>query len=52
MATIRRSGSGWKALIRKKEYAGPKAKTFRTKNQAQLCANAVEVKVLDTWPVL
>ncbi len=42
MATIRRSGSGWKALIRKKEYVGPKAKTFRSKAQAQLWANAVE----------
>ena len=42
MATIRRSGSGWQALIRKKEYVGPKAKTFRSKAQAQLWANAVE----------
>ena len=42
MATIRRSGSGWQALIRKKEYIGPKAKTFRSKAQAQLWANAVE----------
>ena len=42
MATIRRSGSGWQALIRKKEYQGQKAKTFRSKAQAQLWANAVE----------
>ena len=42
MATIRRSGSGWQALIRKKEYVGPKAKTFSSKAQAQLWANAVE----------
>ena len=42
MATIRRSGSCWQALIRKKEYVGPKAKTFRSKAQAQLWANAVE----------
>ena len=42
MATIRRSGSSWQALIRKKEYLGPKAKTFRSKAQAQLWANAVE----------
>ena len=42
MATIRRSGSGWQALIRKKEYVGPKAKTFRSRAQAQLWANAVE----------
>ncbi len=31
MATIRRSGKGWQALIRKKDYLGPKAKTFRSK---------------------
>ena len=42
MATLRRSGSGWQALIRKKQYLGPKAKTFRSKAQAQLWANAVE----------
>ena len=42
MATKSRSGSGWQALIRKKEYVGPKAKTFRSKAQAQLWANAVE----------
>ena len=42
MSTIRRSGSGWHALIRKKEYVGPKAKTFRSRAQAQLWANAVE----------
>ncbi len=42
MATIRRSGKGWQALIRKKQYQGPKAKTFSSKNQALLWANAVE----------
>ena len=42
MATIRRSGSGWQALIRKKQYRGQIAKTFRSKAQAQLWANAVE----------
>ncbi|ABX08312.1 tyrosine-type recombinase/integrase [Prochlorococcus marinus] len=42
MATIRRSGKGWQALIRKKQYQGPKAKTFSSKSQAQLWANAVE----------
>ncbi len=42
MATIRRSGKGWQALIRKKQYKGPKAKTFSSKNQALLWANAVE----------
>ena len=42
MATIRKSGSGWQALIRKKQYTGPKAKTFPTKAQAQLWADGVE----------
>ena len=42
MATIRRSGSGWQALIRKKKYQGKKAKTFSSKSQALLWANAVE----------
>ena len=42
MASIRRSGSGWQALIRKKQYQGQKSKTFRSKNQAFLWANAVE----------
>ena len=42
MATIRKGGKGWQALIRKKNYLGPKSKTFLTKSQAQLWANAVE----------
>ncbi len=42
MATIRRSGKGWQALIRKKQYQGQKAKTFSSKSQALLWANAVE----------
>ena len=42
MATIRKGGKGWQALIRKKNYLGPKSKTFQTKSQAQLWANAVE----------
>ena len=42
MATIRKGGKGWQALIRKKNYLGPKSKTFQTKAQAQLWANAVE----------
>jgi len=39
MAAIIRSGIGWQALIRKKEYveyAVPKAKTFRLKAQVQV----------------
>ena len=42
MASIRRSVSGWQALIRKKQYQGQTSKTFRSKSQAQLWANAVE----------
>ena len=42
MATIRKGGKGWQALIRKKNYLGPKSKIFQTKSQAQLWANAVE----------
>ena len=34
-----------KALIRKKEYQGPKTKIFSSKSQAQLWANAVEVSL-------
>ncbi len=41
MATIRRRGKGWQALIRKKDYLGQKTKTFPSKRQAQLWANAV-----------
>lgn len=42
MATIRRSGKGWQALIRKKQYQGQKTKTFSSKSQALLWAKAVE----------
>ena len=42
MATIRRSGSGWQALIRKKKYQGQTSKTFSSKAAAKLWANAVE----------
>ncbi len=42
MATIRRSGSGWQALIRKKKYQGQTSKTFSSKAAAELWANAVE----------
>ena len=42
MTTIRRSGKGWQALIRKKDYLGQKTKTFPSKGQAQLWANAIE----------
>tara|TARA_Y100001968_G_scaffold50086_1_gene40671 strand:+ start:163 stop:447 length:285 start_codon:yes stop_codon:yes gene_type:complete len=42
MATIRRSGSGWQALIRKKKYQGQTSKTFSSKAAAKLWANPVE----------
>jgi integrase len=42
MATIRRSGSGWQALIRKKKYQGQTSKTFSSKAAAKLWANAIE----------
>ena len=42
MATIRRSGSGWQSLIRKKQYLGPRSKTFTSQEAAKLWANAVE----------
>lgn len=42
MATIRRSGSGWQTFIRKKEYLGPRSKTFTSQAAAKLWANAVE----------
>ena len=42
MATIRKGGKGWQALIRKKNHVGPLSKTFPTKSQAQLWADLVE----------
>ena len=54
MATIRRSGSGWQVLIRRKNYVGPRSRTFHSKDLAQSWANAVEgrtKKVLNDIPV-
>ena len=42
MATIRRSGSGWQVLIRRKNYVGPTSRTFLSRDQAQSWADAVE----------
>ncbi|WP_288257578.1 site-specific integrase [uncultured Prochlorococcus sp.] len=42
MATIRRSGSGWQVLIRRKNYVGPRSRTFLSRDLAQSWANAVE----------
>ena len=42
MATIRRSGSGWQVLIRRKNYVGPRSKTFLSRDLAESWANVVE----------
>ena len=42
MATIRRSGSGWQVLIRRKNYVGPKSKTFLSRDLAESWADAVD----------
>ena len=42
MATIRRSGSGWQALIRRKNYVGPRSRTFLSRDLAESWADAVE----------
>ncbi len=42
MATIRKSGNGWQALIRRKNYVGPRSKTFLSRDLAQSWADAVE----------
>ena len=42
MATIRRSGSGWQVLIRRKNYVGPRSRTFLSRDLAQSWADAVE----------
>ena len=42
MATIRRSGSDWQVLIRRKNYVGPRARTFLSRDLAKSWADAVE----------
>jgi len=42
MATIRRSGNGWQALIRRKAHLGAKSKTFTSRKQAEIWAKAQE----------
>ncbi len=54
MATIRRSGSGWQVLIRRKNYVGPRSRTFLSRDLAESWADAVEErtkKVLNDIPV-
>ena len=47
MATIRRSGSGWQALIRRKNHVGPRSKTFPSEYLARCWAEAVEESAAD-----
>ena len=42
MATIRRSGSGWQVLIRRKNYVGPRSKTFLSRDLAESWTDAIE----------
>lgn len=42
MATIRKSGNGWQALIRRKGHKGPKSKTFNSRQRAEIWAKAQE----------
>ena len=42
MATIRRSGSGWQVLIRRKNYVGPRSRTFLSRDLAKSSADVVE----------
>ena len=42
MAIIRRSGSGWQVPIRRKNYVGPRSKTFLSRDLAESWADAVE----------
>ena len=45
MATIRKGGKGWQALIRKKNHIGARSKTFASKAQAELWAQAIEQSI-------
>ncbi len=50
MATIRRSGSGWQVLIRKKNYVGPRSRTFLSRDLAESWADAVEERTKKVFP--
>ncbi len=50
MATIRRSGSGWQVLIRRKNYVGPRSKTFLSRDLAESWAIAVEDRTRKIFP--
>jgi integrase len=49
MATIRRSGSGWQVLIRRKNYVGPRSRTFLSRDLAQSWADAVEERTIKVF---
>ena len=50
MATIRKGGKGWQALIRRKGYSGPKSKTFATRKEAEIWARATEEQLTPKRP--
>ena len=50
MATIRRSGSGWQVLIRRKNYVGPRSRTFLSRDLAESWADAVEDRTRKIFP--
>ena len=50
MATIRKSGSGWQVLIRRKNYVGPRSRTFLSRDLVQSLADAVEERSKKVFP--
>ena len=50
MATIRRSGSGWQVLIRRKNHVGPRSRTFLSRDLAESWANATEDRTRRIFP--
>ncbi len=50
MATIRKSGSGWQVLIRRKNYVGPRSRTFLSRDLAESWADAVEERTKKVFP--
>ena len=50
MATIRRSGSGWQVLIRRKNYVGPRSRTFLSRDLAESWSDAVENRTRKIFP--
>jgi len=50
MATIIRSGNDWQVLIRRKNYIGPRSRTFLSRDLAQSWADAVEDRTKNIFP--